>query len=168
MIEDVSNGETNWLRKVKHLLEYNGFAEVWKYRDSVVSNLFIPVLRQRLMDAYITNWGAGMEACSSLSLYRNLKTEYKPAPYLYKVLNRKYRNAIAKLRLSSHPLFVETGRYIRLSRQDRKCVYCDLNDIEDEYHFVLMCPKYQALRTQYIYLDFFQCAGQGLAKPSLG
>ena len=117
MIEDVSNGETNWLSNVKHLLEYNGFAEVWKYRDSVVSNLFIPVLRQRLMDAYITNWRAGMEACSSLSLYRNLKTEYKPAPYLYKVLNRKYRNAIAKLRLSSHPLFVETGRYIRLSRQ---------------------------------------------------
>ena len=81
MIEDVSNGETNWLSKVKHLLEYNGFAEVWKYRDSVVSNLFIPVLRQRLMDAYITNWRAGMEACSSLSLYRNLKTKYKPAPY---------------------------------------------------------------------------------------
>ena len=49
MIEDVSNGETNWLSKVKHLLEYNGFAEVWKYRDSVVSNLFIPFLRQRLM-----------------------------------------------------------------------------------------------------------------------
>ena len=83
-----------------------------------------------------------MEACSLLSLYRNLKTKYKPAPYLYNVLNWKYRNAIGKLRLSSNTLFFETGRYIRPPRQDRKCVYCDLNDIEDEYHFVLRYTKY--------------------------
>ena len=30
------------------------------------------------------------------------------------------------------------------------CSYCELNDIEDEYHFVLQCSKYQTLRNEYI------------------
>ena len=150
MVEDLSKGAVNWLSKVKYLFEYNGFADIWMYPDSVIASHFIPVLRQRLMDTYITNWREGMETCSSLSLYRNLKTDYRPAPYLYRVLNRKYRNAIAKLRLSSHRLFIETGRYTGVPRDERKCVYCELNDIEDEYHFVLRCSKYQILRHQYI------------------
>ena len=150
MIDDVSSGATNWLSKVKHLLESNGFAETWIYRDSIISNRFIPVLRQRLVDIYLSNWREGMEASSSLSLFRNLKDSYEPAPYLHKVLNRKYRNAIAKLRLSSHPLLIETGRYTGVPRDNRKCTFCDLNDIEDEYHFVLKCSKYQILRNVYI------------------
>ena len=150
MIDDMSNGATNWLSKVKHLLESNGFADTWIYRDSVISDRFIPVLRQRLMDMYLTNWREGMEVSSSLSLFRNLKYSYQPAPYLYKVLNKKYRNAISKLRLSSHPLLVETGRYTGVPREQRKCTLCELNDIEDEYHFVLRCSKYQTLRDVYI------------------
>lgn len=150
MIADMSNGATNWVSKVKKLLESNGFAEIWIYPNSVIHNVFIPVLRQRLMDTYNVSWREGMEACSSLSLFRNIKTSYQPAPYLYKVLNRKYRSAIAKLRLSSHPLFIETGRYTGISRVNRICSYCELNDIEDEYHFVLKCSKYQFLRNQYI------------------
>lgn len=45
MIDDMSNGATNWLSKVKHLLESNSFADTWIYRDSVISNRFILVLR---------------------------------------------------------------------------------------------------------------------------
>lgn len=62
MIDDVSNGATNWLSKVKHLLESNGFADTWLYRDSVICDRFTPVLRQRLMDTYLSNWREGMEA----------------------------------------------------------------------------------------------------------
>ena len=47
-------------------------------------------------------------------------------------------------------LFIETGRYTGVPRDERKCVYCELNDIEDEYHFVLRSPNYQILRNQYI------------------
>ena len=102
------------------------------------------------MDMYLTNWREGMEVSSSLLLFWNLKYSYQPAPYLYKVLNKKCRNAISKLRLSSHPLLVETGRYTGVPREQRKCTLCELNDIEDEYHFVLRCSKYQTLRDVYI------------------
>ena len=94
MVESLSKGSVNRLSKVKYLLESNGFADVWIYPTSMKANHFIPVLRHGLMDTYITKLREGMGACSSLSLYRNLKADYRPAPYLYRVLNRKYRNAI--------------------------------------------------------------------------
>ena len=73
-----------------------------------------------------------------------------PAPYLTKVLNKKYRNSISKLRLSSHPLLIETERYTGIPRAERRCVYYDTQDIEDEYHFVIKCEKYNVLRNTYI------------------
>ena len=40
------------------------------------------------------------------------------------------------------PLRVETCRYIGQKREDRKCELCNLNEVEDEIHFVLKCPFY--------------------------
>ena len=62
------------------------------------------------------------------------------------------RAALSRLRLSSHKLLIETGRYanIRLERNERKCTFCDINDLEGEYHFVLVCPVYADLRKEYI------------------
>ena len=64
--------------------------------------------------------------------------------------NRKFRNAFSKLRLSSHQLAIETGRHTGIERQNRKCTLCTKDDIEDEFHFVLICPLYRSLRNQYI------------------
>ena len=33
---------------------------------------------------------------------------------------------------------------------------CDLNDIEDKFHFVLVCPKYLILRKKNIKPYYFQ------------
>ena len=57
---------------------------------------------------------------------------------------------MAKLRLSSHTLNIEIGRHNKIDRQDRKCIRCNSNDIEDEFHFVLVCPDYINLRNAYI------------------
>ena len=57
---------------------------------------------------------------------------------------------MAKLRFSSNKLNIEIGRHNKIDRQDRKCVRCNLNDIEDEFHFVFVCPDYINLRNAYI------------------
>ena len=64
---------------------------------------------------------------------------------------------MAKLRLSYHQLCIEPGRQRGLERAERKCVLCDLNDIEDEYHFVCICPVYYNLRRQYLHFKVFLC-----------
>ena len=49
---------------------------------------------------------------------------------------------LLRLRVSLHSLRIQTGRYgnDRLPRNERICVYCDLNDIDDELHLFLTCP----------------------------
>ena len=64
--------------------------------------------------------------------------------------NRKYRNSLAKFRLSSHCLAIETGTHRNIEHSARKCYFCTLDEIEDEYHFVLICPYYDKLRRIYI------------------
>ena len=55
--------------------------------------------------------------------------------------NFTIRRAITKLRISSHRLKIETGRYLKLEVNKRLCNKCDLNKIEDEIHFLLECPS---------------------------
>ena len=45
-----------------------------------------------------------------------------------------------------------TGRFgvNRLPRQERLCANCNLQDVEDVYHFVWICPKYRTIRLKYI------------------
>lgn len=38
---------------------------------------------------------------------------------------------------------------------ERKCKYCNSNDVEDEYHFVLVCDFYTELRKLYIKKFFY-------------
>ena len=84
-------------------------------------------------------------------LFKYVKYIYQQAPYIYKLLNKKYRNAIiAKLRLWSHPLLIWTGRYSDITCENRKCIYCDMDDKEDDFHSVCVCIKYIALRSTYI------------------
>ena len=87
-----------------------------------------------------------MELCSSLYFFREFKTALERSTYLNQLHNVKYRHILAKLRLSSHKLNIEIGRHNKIDRQDRKCIRCNSNDIEDEFHFVLVCPDYINLR----------------------
>ena len=57
---------------------------------------------------------------------------------------------ISKLRLSSHQLLIETGRHKNVERKNRKRTLCNLNEIEDEFHFILVCPFYKEIREMYL------------------
>ncbi len=64
---------------------------------------------------------------------------------------RKYRVAFTKLRVCSHRLSIETGRWhkpFKIPFENRKCYAC--NVLEDEYHFLFECSLYNGLRLKYI------------------
>ena len=54
-----------------------------------------------------------------------------------------------KLRISSHKLRIETGRYDNLPRGERLCNLCNCNRIEDETHFLLDCPSFSSIRDMF-------------------
>ena len=93
---------------------------------------------------------------SSMIMYRELKRNFDRAAYLTILHSKKLRNALSKLCLSSRRLAVETGRHTGVERQNRKCIFCVTDDLEDEYHFVLICPRYNNLRTLPIRQDYYR------------
>ena len=63
----------------------------------------------------------------------------------------KFRIALSKVRLSSHRLEIEVGRWVRPNRtplDQRKCRAG--NKVEDEFHFLLECDLYSQNRNKYI------------------
>ena len=86
---------------------------------------------------------------SKCNLYINLVDTHSLQFYLRKCIPSNYKRLISKFRLSSHNLAIETGRYNNISMNDRLCKFCN-TDIEDEFHFVLICPNYSEIRKKYI------------------
>ena len=86
----------------------------------------------------------------SFSLFKNVKYSYQQVQYLNILLNKKYNNVIAKLKLSPRPLLIETERYCGILQENRTGNYYDIDDIEDDIHFVCKCPKYTFLINTYI------------------
>ena len=58
------------------------------------------------------------------------------------------RVSFTRLRLGSHYLRVETGRWARLPRHQRVC-RCDKSSVQDETHILFHCPLTAAVRAKY-------------------
>ena len=55
--------------------------------------------------------------------------------YLDLPYDNKYKRALTQFRISSHNLNIKSGRHINLPRDQRLCSSCNMNMIENEYHF---------------------------------
>ena len=62
-----------------------------------------------------------------------------------------YRISFSRIRMSSHYLKIETGRWSRIPREQR---LCDCGTVQSEIHVLLSCPLLQYLRISYGDLDF--------------
>jgi hypothetical protein len=83
-----------------------------------------------------------------LLFYAKLKQQFKQETYL-NLTNIKHRNAIRDIRMSTHKLQIETGRYINVQKEHRICKVCQMNKIETEEHFILECPVYKEQRSMF-------------------
>ncbi len=148
-----SKGKVNWVTRIRQNLYANGFGYVWENQGVANEKLFLNEYIQRLKDQYMQRWTTLCKESPKLSTYITFKTNFETKPY-FSVLNiKKFRFAFVSLRCSSHQLMIEKGRYTGIDRDQRFCPFCKI-EIEDEYHFVLVCPLYKDLREKYIpYLD---------------
>jgi hypothetical protein len=84
-----------------------------------------------------------------LRTYKIFKQDYRIEPYLIADINKKMMNNIARFRTSSHNLRIETGRHDRpiVAAEHRFCERCNLQEVEDEFHYLLICPALSAQRS---------------------
>ena len=93
------------------------------------------------------NAGGSMQTdpIQNLRTYKTFKTCSFLENYLLHIPNVKLRNEFTKLRISSHRLQIETGRFTRPRKtpvNERLCKLCNTVNVEDEEHFILSCPFY--------------------------
>lgn len=60
------------------------------------------------------------------------------------------RRCMSRFRCRNHYLPVESARNVLNDRQFRVCTLCNLQEIGDEYHYVMKCQIFQEYRKMYV------------------
>lgn len=83
--------------------------------------------------------------------FRHLIDNFCVQSYLLRTIPQKFRRCItAYIDQNLFLLSIESGRYKTIARNKKRCTFCNHNEIEDVFHFVLTCPLYNSLRSRYI------------------
>ena len=80
----------------------------------------------RIRDQFIPNWNSRLNDSSRSAFYRSF-CEFRFQPYLDILNIVKYRAALSRIRMSSHRLHIETGRWAKPTStplNERKCFLC--------------------------------------------
>jgi hypothetical protein len=80
---------------------------------------------------------------NKLRTYRMFKKTYDCEVYVKTVLSRKNRSSLAKMRSGIAPIRLETGRYERITEENRLCTICKNGEIESELHVLTICTAYE-------------------------
>ena len=117
------------------------------------TDMNINVIKQKLLNSFQNKFveetlpiNPVTNKSNKLSTYGKYKVDMNTPVYLLSKINRKYKSALTQLRLSSHCLMIEQGRYRNIDANERFCPFCK-TEKEDEIHFALYCPLYKNLRT---------------------
>ena len=154
---DCNAGLKNWVYNVKLLLSNHGFSYIFEDAENVDFKSFICIFKQRITDNFIQEWSQSMQTNHVLTTYVLFKNNLHYESYL-DLLPSSLRMFFCRLRLSVHPLRIQTGRYgrNRIARDQRYCLFCNSHDIEDEYHFMLICPFLEEIRKKYVPKYYYQ------------
>ena len=155
-----------WTANVKDMFTRNGLLETYisKVEQSSMLNTneeinqvnetMADVLLERLVDQYNQTSFESINTSSKLNIFSKIKKEPGRETYLSEVQVHKHRKAMTKLRMSSHSLEIERGRYNDdTDEEDRVCKFCQIlgqRKVENEAHFVISCPQYNELREKYL------------------
>ena len=147
---NVNENVKNWASLFKDLLDRNGFGNVWIEQNVQNEQMFLSIFENRIKDIFVQNNNASLVNLSEHRLYRYLGHSHELAKYLVLIKEKYIRIALTKLRLGSHNLMVERGRWTRPITDFNQRLCSECLEIEDEYHVVLRCRRFAILRKKYI------------------
>lgn len=96
------------------------------------------------------NWNEQRGQKIKLRNYNSFKTDMKAEPDVCLSLPKRTRSYYAQFRTGILPLTVEVGRFHGLALENRLCPLCkenQIDNIEDEFHFLCVCQSYTGLRS---------------------
>ena len=141
----------NWSRDCKKVLKEIGYEDIWNMSASDINlKELLKEARNVLMDKVKAQWERDLFSQNKLRVFRTYKQDFMAENYVICNLSKTVRSFIAKLRSSTLPIRIETGRFERLDETDRLCKYCETvpPSIENEVHFMFECNAYAMRRVE--------------------
>ena len=133
-----------WAQCVRNLLNELGFSYLWDFQS--ISKLQLDMAIQTVYDQYCQVWYSELAQPNKLDTFKAVNKVFNFENYISCIRIEKYRVALSRFRCSAHRLMIEEGRYRNIERNNRLCQYCQMNVIESEFHFLLVCPAYRHIR----------------------
>jgi hypothetical protein len=149
MLQDLdSRGGNTWVTMIRKLLSLSGFNYVWIFQGVGNENMFLRVLKERLIDIYKTEWNEALLKSDRHSEYSKFKHLLEKEQYIVDIDKYYFRKTMSKLRFNMLPLNNNLHRY-GARFEDKLCPFC-LNIQEDEKHFLFYCPVYAEIREKFL------------------
>ena len=152
--ESGSRNKETWVADIKKLLFICNMNELWFAQDVGNIDMFVNTFVLKFKNVLASDWWADICTLDKLDAYRQFKSTLQPEKYLFSVTINSHMQSLSRLRCSSHCLRIETGRG-SLERSMRICELCDRHEIENEFHFLLVCNFFQYIRNRYVPHYFF-------------
>ena len=149
--------KVKWLKKVKGLFDSLGYLFIFNNCKSFNPKFMYELIFSGLKNNFILKWKESLISHSKCDLYSLFKVNFVQEKYL-SVLPPVLAISLCRYRCCNHKLEVESLRFTRpkIERHNRKCRKCDLNEIGNEIHHLLVCPAFEDLRIRYIEKRFHE------------
>jgi len=114
------------------------------------------VIKKTLRNQYLQKWLETQNRSSTSSretfTQKEVKNNYQFENYLTLITKPARRIRLTRLRLGCHALRIQTGKYENrgalIPVEERTCLICKGNCIENEQHFLMYCRVYTTLRRE--------------------
>ena len=136
----------NWSYSLYNIMHEIGCEDNFYNRQYCDINL----CKNRLFELQEEKWKIDIQSKPKLRFYKTFKEHLTVENYVKYNLSPSERSCTAQLRAGILPLHIETGRFRNTKLENRLCSLCQLNEIEDEYHFLFSCSLYENARTNFV------------------
>ena len=133
----------SWSSHITNLLTKTGIKIDKPSKHNIIS------FKNKVINDYKMYWKHSLgdvdKKEGKLSTYRHIKTSFHFENYLHDIKHKEHRIIYTSLRISSHQLAIERGRYSNppVPREHRLCSVCNNQEVEDEKHFLIECNTYK-------------------------
>ena len=139
----------NWNKHVKNILSEIGRSDIWINQAHTDNRNINKLVRRNLIDQNLQTWHSSLQESHKGTNYNIIKQDIALEKYLI-TTPKCYWLSLFKFRTENHRFPVETGRWDDTDYAERKCTLCNLNDVGDNFHYLLICPYFRTDRKRYL------------------